>query len=89
MPLHFISCNSLMLRLFDIAFHSRCSLPLLISAGLMIFDLHLQIELEVEARVQRDQQPVADHQIHPQVNEEEEPAQDEEGNYHSGEHDND
>lgn len=57
MPVYLASCGSLMLRLFDIAFHSRCSLPLLISIGFMVFDLHLQIELEVEAHVQQGHQP--------------------------------
>ena len=35
----------LLLRLFDIAFQSRYSLPLLISVGFMVFDLNLQVSI--------------------------------------------
>jgi len=41
-----------LLSLFSVAYQSRCSLPLLISAGFMILDIHMRLELEIEARVQ-------------------------------------
>lgn len=41
--------KSLLLTLFDIAFRSRVGLPLLISAGFMLFGLHLRLEVEIEA----------------------------------------
>ena len=46
MPLN-LTCGPLMLRLFDIAFQSRYSLPLLISVGFMVFDLHLQVSRQI------------------------------------------
>ena len=45
--------KNLLLALFDIAYHSRLGLPLLLSAGFMLFDLHLRLEVEFEANVQR------------------------------------
>jgi len=41
-----------LLSLFSVAYKSRCSLPLLISVGFMLLDLHMRLELEIEARVQ-------------------------------------
>jgi hypothetical protein len=52
--------KNLLLALFDIAYHSRLGLPLLVSAGFMLFDLHLRLEVEFEAHVQQgeeEQQP--------------------------------
>lgn len=45
--------DSLLLCLFDVAFRSRSSLPLLISVGFMLLDLNLRVEVEFEARAQR------------------------------------
>ena len=39
--------KSLLLTLFDIAFRSRTSLPLLVSAGFMLLDLHLRYGNEI------------------------------------------
>ena len=49
--------RSSLLSLFSVAYKSRCSLPLLISVGFMLLDLHMRIELElaIEARVQPEQ----------------------------------
>jgi len=49
-----------MLRLFNIAFQSRYNLFLLISAGCMVFGLHLQIELEVGGGVHHGQAPAVE-----------------------------
>jgi len=54
------ACGSLMLRLFDIAFQSCYNLFLLISAGCMVFGVHLQIELEIGGGVQQGQPPLLD-----------------------------
>jgi hypothetical protein len=51
------AAKNLLLTLFDIAFRSRHSLPLLVSAGFMLFDLHLRLEVEFEARVQHQEEP--------------------------------
>jgi len=39
------------LTLFSMAYKSRCSLPILISVGFMLLDLHMRLELEIEAHV--------------------------------------
>lgn len=49
-----------MLRLFNIAFQSRYNLFLLISAGCMVFGVHLQIEFEIGGGVQHRQPPILD-----------------------------
>jgi len=49
------SLRSSLLTLFSVAYKSRCSLPLLISVGFMLLDLHMRLELEIEARVQPEQ----------------------------------
>jgi len=46
------SVRATLLSLFSVAFKSRCSLPLLVSVGFMLLDLHMRLELEIEARVQ-------------------------------------
>ena len=46
------SVRATLLSLFSAAYKSRCSLPLLISVGFMLLDLHMRLELEIEARVQ-------------------------------------
>ena len=46
------SLRSSLLSLFKVAYNSRCSLPLLISVGFMLLDLHMRLELEIEAHVQ-------------------------------------
>lgn len=46
------SLRSSILSLFSVAYNSRCSLPLLISAGFMLLDLHIRLDLEIDARVQ-------------------------------------
>ena len=46
------SLRATLLSLFSVAYHSRCSLPLLVSVGFMVLDLHMRLELEIEARVQ-------------------------------------
>ena len=51
---HLISSSkSFLLTIFDVAFRSRLSLPLLISAGFMLFNIQVRLELELEADVQR------------------------------------
>ena len=42
------SLRSSLLSLFNVAYNSRCSLPLLISVGFMLLDLHMRLELEIE-----------------------------------------
>lgn len=49
------SFRSSLLSLFSVAYKSRCSLPLLISVGFMLLDLHMRLELEIEAHVQPEQ----------------------------------
>jgi hypothetical protein len=46
------SVRATLLGLFSVAYKSRCSLPLLVSVGFMLLDLHMRLELEIEARVQ-------------------------------------
>ena len=48
------SVRATLLSLFSVAYKSRCSLPLLISVGFMLLDLHMRLELEIEAHVQPD-----------------------------------
>jgi len=45
------SLRSSLISLFNVAYNSRCSLPLLISVGFMLLDLHMRLELEIEANV--------------------------------------
>jgi len=52
--------RSSLLSLFNVAYNSRCSLPLLISVGFMLLDLHMRLELEIEAHVQPDPEPAAE-----------------------------
>jgi len=49
--------SSLMIRLFDIAYVSRHSLPLLLSVAFMLADVHFRVELEVrfEARFRQNE----------------------------------
>ena len=44
------SLRSSLLSLFNVAYNSRCSLPLLISVGFMLLDLHMRLELEIEVK---------------------------------------
>lgn len=46
-------CTTL-LSLFRLAYKSRVSLPLLVSCGFMLLDLHMRLELEIEAHVQQE-----------------------------------
>lgn len=39
------------LSLFSMAYKSRCSLPILISVGFMLVDVHMRLELEIGAHV--------------------------------------
>ncbi len=39
-----------MIRLFDIAYASRVSVPLLIAVVFMLTDMHFRVELQIEAR---------------------------------------
>jgi len=39
------SVRATLLSLFSVAYKSRCSLPLLISVGFMLLDLHMRLEL--------------------------------------------
>ena len=51
-----------MIRLFDIAYLSRHSVPLLLSVVFMLADVHFRVELQFEARfVQNNQEAAADH----------------------------
>ena len=50
------SVRATLISLFSVAYKSRCSLPLLISVGFMLLDLHMRLELEIEARVQPEVQ---------------------------------
>lgn len=44
----------LMLRLFDLAYDVRLSLPLLLSVAFMLADVHFRVELQFEARFTRN-----------------------------------
>jgi hypothetical protein len=48
------SMCSTLISLFKLAYKSRVSLPLLVSAGFMLLDLHMRLELEIEAHVQQE-----------------------------------
>jgi len=50
--------KGLLLKLFVLAFKTRYTLPLLISAAFMVLDYQLTIEVEVEGNVRQQQ----DHQ---------------------------
>ena len=41
------------MALFDIAYRSRLGLPLIVSAGLMLFDVHLRLEVGFEGHVEQ------------------------------------
>jgi len=47
--------SSLLIRLFDIAYLSRHSWPLLLSAAFMVADLHFRVEFQFEARFIREE----------------------------------
>jgi len=47
--------KGLLLKLFELAFKTRYTLPLLISAGFMVLDYQLTIEVEVEGNVRQQQ----------------------------------
>lgn len=46
---------SLLIRLFDIAYVSRNTWPLLISVAFMLADIHFRVELQFEARFIREE----------------------------------
>ena len=46
---------SLLIRLFDIAYVSRNTWPLLISVAFMLADVHFRVELQFEARFRREE----------------------------------
>jgi len=48
--------KSLMLRLFELAFKSRVSIPLLLSVAFLLTDFHVRAELQIEARLREDQE---------------------------------
>ena len=54
-----IAGKNLLLALFDIAYRSRLGLPLLVSAGLMLFDVQFRIEVGFEVGVE---EAIADHE---------------------------
>ena len=45
-----------MIRLFDIAYLSRHSVPLLLSVVFMLADVHFRVELQFEARFVQNQE---------------------------------
>ena len=45
-----------MLRLFELAFKSRVSIPLLLSVAFLLTDFHVRAELQIEARLREDQE---------------------------------
>jgi len=47
--------RSLMIQLFDIAYVSRTTWPLLISVAFMLADVHFRVELQFEARFRREE----------------------------------
>ena len=69
--------KSLFTCLLDLAFRSRLALPIVVSAGLMFFDLHLRLELDVEAHIQQHQQA---RPVHAPPRAEEEPLSEDEEN---------
>jgi len=48
--------KSLMLKLFELAFKSRVSIPLLLSVAFLLTDFHVRAELQIEARLREDQE---------------------------------
>lgn len=48
--------KSLMLRLFELAFKSRVSIPLILSVAFLLTDFHVRAELQIEARLREDQE---------------------------------
>jgi len=49
-----------MIRLFDIAYLSRHSVPLLLSVVFMLADVHFRVELQFEARFVQNQDNLND-----------------------------
>lgn len=47
--------SNLMLFLFDIAYKTRCIIPIILSAGFMVLDTQVILEVEFEARIARGQ----------------------------------
>jgi hypothetical protein len=43
--------KSLLRSLFSVAFHSRTGLPLLLSAGFLLFDFHLRVDLQLQVNL--------------------------------------
>ena len=54
--------KGLLLRLFEVAFRSRYSFPLLLSASFMLFNLRVRLELDIEARVQHQEDQDTDNE---------------------------
>lgn len=48
-----IAGKNLLLALFDIAYRTRLGLPLIVSAGLMLFGVHLRLEVGFEGHVEQ------------------------------------
>lgn len=42
--------TSLMIRLFELAYDTRLTLPILVSVAFMLADIHFRVELQFEAR---------------------------------------
>ena len=55
-----IAGKNLLLALFDIAYRSRLGLPLIVSAGLMLFDVHLRLEVGFEGHVEQEAEVAED-----------------------------
>jgi len=55
-----IAGKNLLLALFDIAYRSRLGLPLIVSAGLMLFDVHLRLEVGFEGHVEQEVEVAVD-----------------------------
>lgn len=47
--------RSLLIQMFDIAYVSRTTWPLLISVAFMLADVHFRVELQFEARFRREE----------------------------------
>lgn len=52
-PASRIAGKNLLLALFDIAYRTRLGLPLIVSAGLMLFGVHLRLEVGFEGHVEQ------------------------------------
>ena len=52
-PASRIAGKNLLLALFDIASRTRLGLPLIVSAGLMLFGVHLRLEVGFEGHVEQ------------------------------------